>query len=287
MAIPDGTPVGRQLLWVLTTLLPDDVEEAAVLEHFAASFLRAVPVQMLRASASQIAADFGEWAIESYEGDELAATARVRTAAGSFRDVKIAVEVQPPNLIIGLSAQPVDSAVPVASPVILLNGTSSSGKSTAAKALQAVLPGNWLHVSVDDFLRMGSRMENVAAVVHGFHGSIGALAKAGNRLVIDHVLQERSWAQELASAVEGHVLVIGLRAPLDVLEERERVRGDRMPGLAAAQLEMVHNHFSYDLEFNTAVTDSEELARRIADRAVQGEPAPSLADHLLPMSDNN
>lgn len=281
VTIPEGAPVGRQLLWVLTTLLAHGAEETAISEHFAPSFLRAIPLQMLQASASQIAADFGTWALEAYEGDEVSATVRVRTGAGSLREVKITVEAQPPNLITGLSAQPVDTAVPVATPVILLNGTSSSGKSTGAKALQGLLPGNWLHVAVDDFLRMGSRMVNLAAVVHGFHGSIGALANAGNRLIVDHVLQDRAWAQDLATVVNGPVLVIGLRAPLDVLEERERVRGDRMPGLAAAQVEVVHGHFSYDLEFDTAVTSSAELARQVSDRATAGEPGRSLIDHLL------
>ena len=267
---------------MLTALLGEGPHESVIEEHFAASFLEAIPVEMLRASASQIAADFGTWTIESYEGDEVSAKARVRTGAGSLRDVKILVEPHPPNAIIGLTATPVDADVPVATPVILLNGTSSSGKTTAAKALQGRLPGNWLHVSVDDFLRMGSRMENLAPVIRGFHGSIGALAHAGNRLVVDHVLQERAWAQQLASAVEGPVLVVGLRAPLAVLEERERARGDRMPGLAAAQFEMVHDHFSYDFDFDTATVGADELAREVATRAVDGEPGASLGQHLVP-----
>lgn len=278
--IPGGTPVGRQLLWVLSTLLKDGISESEVSEHFAPSFLQAIPFDRLRVSASQLAADFGVWTVESYDGDEVSATARVRTAAGSLRDVKIAVGADPPYLIIGLSAQPADADVPVATPVILLNGTSSSGKTTAAKALQRMLPGNWLHVSVDEFLRMGSRMENVAAVVRGFHGSVGALARAGNRLIVDHVLQEHAWARELAVVVEGPALVVGLRAPLEILAERELARGDRMPGLAAAQIEMVHGHLVYDFEFDTAVVNAEELARQVSTRAIEGDPAGPLSSHL-------
>ena len=38
--------------------------------------------------------------------------------------------------------------------IIFLNGTSSSGKSSIAKALQNLLETPFLHVSADDFLSM-------------------------------------------------------------------------------------------------------------------------------------
>ena len=41
---------------------------------------------------------------------------------------------------------------PVTAQVIVLNGGSSSGKSTLARSLQAVLPEPWLTFGVDDFV---------------------------------------------------------------------------------------------------------------------------------------
>lgn len=47
----------------------------------------------------------------------------------------------------GMRAQP---PVRVTAQVIVLNGGSSSGKSTIARCLQEILPAPWLRLSVDD-----------------------------------------------------------------------------------------------------------------------------------------
>lgn len=44
---------------------------------------------------------------------------------------------------------------------------------------------------------------------------------------------------------------------------RERVRGDRLPGLAARQYRLVHAHGEYDLECDTSTAGPRECAERI------------------------
>ncbi len=167
----------------------------------------------------------------------------------------------------------------VSCPVIFLNGTSSSGKTSIAKALQAVLPDTWLHVSVDTFLEMASdrRALDFKPFLRGYHASIGALATAGNRLIVDHVLQQGAWLRETADALgDTPVLFVGLRCPLEVLEQRERTRGDRGRGTARKQFPLIHRHGAYDVEIDTSTTTPEGAAAVIAELVTNGQVPPSL-----------
>ena len=58
---------------------------------------------------------------------------------------------------------------------------------------------------------------------------------------------------------------VGLFAPLEVLEARERERGDQALGLARWQFDRVHRGVGYDLELDTAAATSIETARKIRD----------------------
>jgi chloramphenicol 3-O phosphotransferase len=59
------------------------------------------------------------------------------------------------------------------------------------------------------------------------------------------------------------VLFVGLRLPRELAERRERERGDRGPGGAAAFYDLVHAHAVYDLELDTSVLSPEECALQI------------------------
>ncbi len=157
--------------------------------------------------------------------------------------------------------------------VIFLNGTSSSGKSTIAKALQQFLGEPFLHVSVDDFLHQlpesylaDSRYLSgaIRTLLAGFDASNAAIARAGNNVIIDHVLQEPSWVAPCVKAFEGlQVVFVGVRCPLDVLESREKERGDRQVGMARYQYERVHAHEIYDVEIDTSEMTVEECVATI------------------------
>lgn len=59
--------------------------------------------------------------------------------------------------------------------------------------------------------------------------------------------------------------LVGLFAPLDVLEARERARGDREIGLARWQYGRVHRGIIYDLKVDTTAAAPAECAHLIRD----------------------
>jgi chloramphenicol 3-O phosphotransferase len=162
--------------------------------------------------------------------------------------------------------------------VILLNGTSSSGKTTIAKALQDKLEEPYMYVSVDDFFHMYPEKylnptnqdeaiilsHLIPTVVSGLHKCVASLAQSGNNVLVDHVLQENGWLKECVENWKDlDVLFVGVRCPLRIAEQREKERGDRNIGTAQYQFESVHSHGLYDLEVDTSVLDVNECVTRI------------------------
>ncbi|HEY0640823.1 MAG TPA: AAA family ATPase [Pseudonocardiaceae bacterium] len=177
--------------------------------------------------------------------------------------------------------------------IIVLNGASSSGKSTLAAAVQAVMPVPYLTIGVDtvvfglprrwlnpplwhevyryretpDGLRIGGGPLG-DRLMAGLHRMVAGAAGAGWDVVVDHVLLEPRWVADLEEVLAGHpVLRVGVRCPLDELERRERARGDRTVGQARAHHDVVHAVMRYDLEVDTSVTDPAGCAALIRERA--------------------
>ncbi len=162
--------------------------------------------------------------------------------------------------------------------IILLNGTSSSGKSTLAKALQATLSEPYLHVCIDTFEDMmpGRCEESGAFTYHavfdklllGMHSSIRELAKTGSNLIVDHVLIEGEepffWVSDcLEKMAPFDVLMVGVHCSQEELDRRERERGDRRDGLARWQITRMHKTLVYDLEVDTSVEATGDSVARI------------------------
>ena len=77
---------------------------------------------------------------------------------------------------------------------------------------------------------------------------------------------EAQIAQEYRDLLRAFDLrLVGLFAPLDVLEARERARGDREVGLARWQYGRFHRGIAYDLEVDTAAAMPADCARLIRD----------------------
>lgn len=166
--------------------------------------------------------------------------------------------------------------------IVLLNGTSSSGKSSLARELLRVLPRPWFHLGVDTIgaLRSPERTaeldgDDLAEVFRrtraGFHRAVAGLARAGNDVVADHVLSE-PW--RLADCLEVwrpfDVVFVGVQCDPDELDRREEERGDRPVGLARSQVRAVHAHGRYDVEVDTAWQSVEECADVVAGRVAAG-----------------
>jgi chloramphenicol 3-O phosphotransferase len=52
-------------------------------------------------------------------------------------------------------------------------------------------------------------------------------------------------------------------APLPVLEERERARGNRIAGESRAQFDVIHSGIDYDVRVDTSTQSPDECARAI------------------------
>lgn len=143
----------------------------------------------------------------------------------------------------------------MAARIILLNGTSSAGKSTLVKALRPLLPQSFCYYASDQLadahfrpINEPARWEGRAAFFAGFHRSIAAFAEAGLDLLVEHIVEQASWADELRALLRPFdTFWVGIRVPLDISEERERLRGNRAPG-EAREHHRTHDHCMYDLE---------------------------------------
>ncbi|WP_307545091.1 chloramphenicol phosphotransferase CPT family protein [Streptomyces sp. V3I8] len=158
--------------------------------------------------------------------------------------------------------------------IIFLNGTSSSGKSSIAKALLTVLDDMYFHMPVDAFHAMRARRDiapdELSSVLRhtwmGFHRAVAGMAAGGNNIVVDHVLSEQWRLLDcLALFAPEDVVLVGVYCPLQELERREQERGDRPPGLAARQITQVHAHSLYDIECDTSTTSAADCAQQIKD----------------------
>lgn len=158
--------------------------------------------------------------------------------------------------------------------VIVLNGASSSGKSTVARRLQQTLGTPFLLLSADQFIESGllpTRRDSTgpfawipemrARFFDGFHRCIPALAAAGNNVVVEHVVEFASWRAQLDDLLHGFdVFWVAVHCDLAEIDRREAARGDRAPGEGRAHVEQncIHDHGPYDLHIDTTtgVTDA-------------------------------
>lgn len=158
--------------------------------------------------------------------------------------------------------------------IIIINGPSSSGKTTLALALQKQLDIPFLRFSFDLFIdnkvlpsdRIKSGVfswDSIRpSVFRGIHQCVPALATAGNNLIFDHIIETKSWLHNLIQLLAGlDVFFVGLHCSLPELERREIQRGNRRIGEARADFQTVHNVTAHDLELNSenAVEDNVKL----------------------------
>jgi chloramphenicol 3-O phosphotransferase len=170
--------------------------------------------------------------------------------------------------------------------VIVLNGGSSSGKSTLATCLQARLNGTWLTLGIDDLIRAlshgprdtgaGGTLEITSdgSVVVGeafraaelaWYEGVTAMARTGIGVIVDDVFLGGGASQAcLQAALQGLAVVwVGVRCDGAVAEAREAGRGDRTTGMARDQAERVHQGVRYDLVVETSDAPADDCAATI------------------------
>ncbi|GAA0711215.1 AAA family ATPase [Dactylosporangium roseum] len=174
--------------------------------------------------------------------------------------------------------------------VILLNGASSSGKSSIGRALLPLLPDPWFLVPVDAIGAMRSTVHtrvlddrDISEILRrtrlGYHRAVAALASAGNDVIMDYPLSEQWRVEDLLETLQGYdVTLVEVRCSQDELDRRERVRGDRPVGLARSQT-MVYAHGEFDIAVDTTTAGPNECAATIVN-ALGTVPLPKAFDRL-------
>jgi chloramphenicol 3-O phosphotransferase len=153
---------------------------------------------------------------------------------------------------------------------IVLHGPTSAGKSSLAKALQdsAVVPA--FHVGLDAFVTMSRRRDmrapeeqRQAYHIHcdNLRSALGRLVDTQFEIIVELVLRDETELRDTVRVLEKRpVYIVGVRAPLDVLEERERRREDRGNGMAREQSAHAAFGRDYDLVIDTSRHSPEEGA---------------------------
>lgn len=178
------------------------------------------------------------------------------------------------------------------SQIIYLNGPSSVGKSTLARALQNKIEEPFLVIGIDQLIYMmpekmndwhndteaqgfswqpvtDEKSEIVAYKIHtgpfgkrmvqAFKDVVVCLAQSGHNIIVDDVSfgkeQVDAWRDTLK---DFRVLWVGVTAPLEILEQREKERSDRKLGSTKWQAEHVHEGVKYDFMVDTHKNDISE-----------------------------
>ncbi len=192
--------------------------------------------------------------------------------------------------------------------VVLLTGPSSSGKSTIARHLQDALPEPFLVLGVDTFVSMVPRRlkgpdategfrwvaetaeeggahtrvvrgEYGDRVIEAMQAALVAMARAGLNLIVEDVIADRAKLDGYLRALDGvDVTFFRLDAPLEILDERERQRPDRVRGTARGTRMDVARADAYDLVLDTSAVEPTDAAVQLA--AAMRTPHPRAFDRL-------
>ncbi len=93
---------------------------------------------------------------------------------------------------------------------------------------------------------------------------VSTMEKNGFNIVIDDVaLDPNAFLSWKAALKDYTVLWIGLTAPIEIIEKRERERGDRQIGQGRATALQVHTGFEYDLFLDTSANTPAALIQKI------------------------
>lgn len=190
--------------------------------------------------------------------------------------------------------------------LVLINGPSSAGKTSVARALQKRLAKPFLlygidHVSdcIPPHFRFDSnafprewpepdgsapakrsRKKKAPAPeitadqwLRDARRMAGELARRGYNLILDEVLTQPARLEDYLAVFEGlEVYTVGLECSLEVLEAREAARPDRSQGEARRTYDRVHQYCEYDLLLDSADLTPEACAQLIAERISSAEP---------------
>lgn len=168
---------------------------------------------------------------------------------------------------------------------MLLNGTSSSGKTSISTELVNQKEILFHHLSIDDFFHnfnefIDKKFPNIEPtrkvddhvvaqiifdpIVSMFYSTVKLFSEMGLNVIVDTVIENDKWFNECLDVFSGQpTLFIGVICSKEELIRREQIRGDRQIGLASSQFDKVYCFNEYDIEVNTEESNPTECAEKI------------------------
>ncbi|MBY9000139.1 MAG: AAA family ATPase [Candidatus Heimdallarchaeota archaeon] len=174
--------------------------------------------------------------------------------------------------------------------IIMLNGASSSGKSTIANSLQEIMDEPYLTIGLDKFFQLyndafpkrfnpppiprdisldeGYTLRDNCSIRNRssstFHHFLAAFSLAGNNVIADTVIDTEIVLKQCINILgEFPIVFVGVHCSLEELERREQERGNRKQGLAKRHYDRVHARTIYDIEVDTSNSSPKECAQKI------------------------
>lgn len=182
--------------------------------------------------------------------------------------------------------------------VIVLNGTSSAGKTTLAKAIQTTAEEPYQLIAFDQFrdglpdrfrglnspagspgyaglnvvaapddgvvkayIKLGS---HALTMLHGMHQAIASFARTGHHVIVDHYVNHPHAADDLVSTfADLKTTLVRVVCDRPELLRRESLRPGRFPGTAETQRDIMNQCFKYDLTVDSTHTSATILAREV------------------------
>lgn len=195
--------------------------------------------------------------------------------------------------------------------LVILNGGSSAGKTSLARALQDLFDEPYLLLGIDAFWfaipprqldldRVEPRYytwrvheENgkeyfeivpgpiLDQVMAGRYRAIRAYLDLGLNVIADEVLWKREWLEDAVRLLESYeVYLVGVHVSDTEGARREHDRGDRHEGWNRGSARAAHRHCpSYDLEIDTTQLSPAAAAEKIK-HLLEGHQAPSAVPQL-------
>jgi chloramphenicol 3-O phosphotransferase len=158
--------------------------------------------------------------------------------------------------------------------IILLNGPSSSGKSTLASTLQTLIKDKnseeYAIISIDDFLKMTTNEviyeDDVFEISSKLCDKSIEMLRSKQGIIIDHVItSERIFKQLIESLNIYGIHLVHVTCPLHELRRREEERKNRRVGSAEASYEYLYPKEGYDLTVDTLVLSAKGCSLQILD----------------------
>lgn len=155
--------------------------------------------------------------------------------------------------------------------IIFLNGVSSSGKTTLARALQEQLAEDFYAFGADTFAYMSPQKhfnheprsrEIIGRAVAMMPRTLQMFSDAGLNVIADHVLGNPGAYEFIEPLHDYPVLLVHVTCPAEELRRREAARGDRRAGQAESQLATLYPHI-YDLTVDTFEMTADECVDKI------------------------